>query len=72
VIGTVAVTDTSWYEFLARRSLPEVNFWTPSDRRRFSAPEFSPFFFKLKAHDFPKSPDRQRRSTDRQDWLRLD
>jgi len=26
-----------------------VNFWTPSDRRRFSAPEFSPFFFKLKA-----------------------
>jgi putative restriction endonuclease len=49
MIGTVAVTDTGWYEFLSRRSLPEVNFWTPSDRRRFSAPDFSPFFFKLKA-----------------------
>lgn len=47
--GTIAVTDTGWYEFLSRRSLAEVNFWTPSDRRRFSAPEFSPFFFKLKA-----------------------
>lgn len=47
--GTVAVTDFGWYDFLSRRSLPEVNFWTPSDRRRFSAPEFSPFFFKLKA-----------------------
>src|SRR5687768_15202945 len=49
MIGTVAVTDSAWYEFLSRRTLPEVNFWTPSDRRRFSAPEFSPFFFKLKA-----------------------
>jgi putative restriction endonuclease len=47
--GTVAVTDSGWYEFLAKRNLAEVNFWTPSDRRRFSAPEFSPFFFKLKA-----------------------
>jgi putative restriction endonuclease len=47
--GTVAVTDYGWYEFLARRSVPEINFWTPSDRRRFSAPEFSPFLFKLKA-----------------------
>jgi putative restriction endonuclease len=49
MIGTVAVTDTGWYDFLSRRALQEVNFWTPSDRRRFSAPEFSPFFFKLKA-----------------------
>lgn len=49
MIGTVAVTDYGWYEFLSRRSLPEINFWTPSDRRAFSAPEFSPFFFKLKA-----------------------
>jgi putative restriction endonuclease len=49
MIGTVAVTDIGWYEFLQRRSLQEVNFWTPSDRRRFSAPQFSPFFFKLKA-----------------------
>lgn len=47
--GTVAVTDHAWYEFLRRRHLPEINFWTPSDRRTFNAPEFSPFFFKLKA-----------------------
>ena len=47
--GTVAVTDFGWYEFLERRPLLEVNFWTPSDRRQFKAPEFSPFFFKLKA-----------------------
>lgn len=47
--GTVAVTDFGWYEFLNRRSLEEVNFWTPSDRRTFAAAPFSPFFFKLKA-----------------------
>jgi putative restriction endonuclease len=47
--GTVAVTDYGWYDFLSRHPVPEVNFWTPSDRRRFSALEFSPFFFKLKA-----------------------
>lgn len=47
--GTVAVTDHGWYDFLARRRPDEVNFWTPSDRRRFSAPELSPFLFKLKA-----------------------
>lgn len=47
--GTIAVTDYDWYDFLRRRFEPEVNFWTPSDRRAFNAPEFSPFFFKLKA-----------------------
>lgn len=47
--GTVAVTDFGWYEYLSRRSVAEVNFWTPSDRRRFTALDFSPFFFKLKA-----------------------
>ena len=47
--GTIAVTDYGWYEFLQSRALPEVNFWTPSDRRGFRAPEFSPLFFKLKA-----------------------
>lgn len=46
--GTVAVTDYGWYEFLRGRSLPEVNFWTPSDRHISRAPQFSPFFFKLK------------------------
>ena len=48
--GTVAVTDFGWYARL--RSLPgleEVNFWKPSAQRPFVAPEFSPFFFKLKA-----------------------
>lgn len=49
MIGTVAVTDFGWYEFLSRRALQEVNFWSPSDRRSVSAPAFSPFFFKLKA-----------------------
>lgn len=43
------MTDFEWYDFLAARALPEVNFWTPSDRRPFAAPEFSPFLFKLKA-----------------------
>jgi putative restriction endonuclease len=47
--GTIAVTDTGWYEYLSQRALEEVNFWTPSDRRSFRAPEFSPFLFKLKA-----------------------
>lgn len=47
--GTVAVTDYGWYDFLIRRPMAEVNFWTPSDRRQFSAQQFSPFFFKLKA-----------------------
>lgn len=47
--GTVAVTDFGWYEFLVRHPSDEVNFWTPSDRRPFNAPAFSPFFFKLKA-----------------------
>jgi len=47
--GTVAVTDYGWYQHLSRGSFREVNFWTPSDRRGFSSPVFSPFFFKLKA-----------------------
>ena len=47
--GTIAVTDYGWYQYLVGRSQPEVNFWTPSDRRPFRAPEFSPFFFKLKS-----------------------
>ncbi len=46
--GIVAVTDSGWYEFLSQRSLPEVNFWKPSDTRRPHIPEFTPFFFQLK------------------------
>lgn len=47
--GTIAVTEYEWYDSLRRRPEFEVNFWRPSDRRAFNAPEFSPFFFKLKA-----------------------
>jgi putative restriction endonuclease len=47
--GIVAVTDYGWYEFLRSRNLPEVNFWTPSDRYVFRGPQSSLYFFKLKA-----------------------
>ena len=48
--GTVAVTDFGWYTHLrAHPELEEVNFWKPSAHRPLNAPEFSPFFFKLKA-----------------------
>jgi putative restriction endonuclease len=50
LIGTIAVTDSGWWDFLQRRpDLTEVNFWRPSSRRRFAAPEFSPFLFKLRS-----------------------
>ncbi len=48
--GTVAVTDFGWYSHLrSHPELEEVNFWKPSAYRAFSAREFSPFLFKLKA-----------------------
>ena len=50
MIGTIAVTDMGWYEFLRdHRDLTEVNFWRPSSRRTFRAPDFSPFLFKLRS-----------------------
>jgi putative restriction endonuclease len=50
LIGTVAITDEGWYRYLAAHSeVTELNFWTPSARRTFQAPPFSPFFFKLRA-----------------------
>jgi hypothetical protein len=50
VHGTIAITDHGWYERLrVLRGLEEVNFWKPSVSRRFHAPEFSPFLFKLRA-----------------------
>ena len=50
VIGTLYITDHGWYEFLRDRpDIGEVNFWIPSARRTFRAPEFSPFLFKLRA-----------------------
>lgn len=45
--GTVAITDPRWYEELRHGEFDEVNFWKPSARQTFRAPEFSPFFFKL-------------------------
>jgi putative restriction endonuclease len=48
--GTIAITDEGWYRFLASRpEVTELNFWTPSARRAFRAPPFSPFLFKLPA-----------------------
>lgn len=50
MIGTIAITDKGWYEFLAAHpEIQEVNFWRPSARRPFNAPDFSPFLFKLKS-----------------------
>ncbi len=50
MIGTVAITDQGWYEFLRTRpEVTELNFWTPSPRRAVHAEPFSPFLFKLRA-----------------------
>lgn len=44
------MTDEGWYSFLAEHpELTELNFWRPSARRAFHAPQFSPFLFKLRA-----------------------
>jgi putative restriction endonuclease len=52
VVGTIAITDEGWYSFLAEHpEVTELNFWTPSARRAFRAPPFSPFLFKLRAPD---------------------
>src|SRR5207247_6269501 len=48
--GTIAITDFDWYSYLSQQpSWDEVNFWKPTTTQPFSAPQFSPFFFKLKA-----------------------
>ncbi len=48
--GWVAVTDSGWFDFLARRRhRDEVNFWTPSTYYAFRGSPGDPFFFKLKA-----------------------
>lgn len=50
MIGTIAITDESWYSFCAEHpEITELNFWTPSARRSFRAAPFSPFLFKLRA-----------------------
>lgn len=52
MVGTIAITDEGWYSFLAEHpEITELNFWTPSARRAFRAPQFSPFLFKLRAPD---------------------
>lgn len=49
-VGTIAVTDYAWYEKLSeQRHWDEVNFWSPSASAGIRAPEFSPFFFKLRS-----------------------
>ena len=48
--GAILLTDYDWYDFLrAQDGLSEVNFWRPSPRRGFRAPEYSPLIFKLKS-----------------------
>jgi putative restriction endonuclease len=50
MIGTIAVTDFGWYEFLFEQGpLDEVNFWRPSARLAFRGESSSPFLFKLKS-----------------------
>ena len=50
MVGTIAITDEGWCSFLEEHpELTELNFWTPSARRSFRAPQFSPFLFKLRA-----------------------
>lgn len=50
MVGTIAITDEGWYSFCAEHpDVTELNFWTPSARRSFRAPPFSPFLFKLRA-----------------------
>lgn len=50
--GTVAITDPRWYYELRESKFDEVNFWKPSARQAFRAPDFSPFFFKLPKPDY--------------------
>jgi putative restriction endonuclease len=50
LVGTIAITDEGWYRFLAAHpEVTELNFWTPSARRTFQAPLFSPVFFNLRS-----------------------
>ena len=45
----VGVTDNSWFDFLSRSGVDEVNFWQPSGKAPFLGLEpGSPFLFKLK------------------------
>ena len=49
--GTIAITDTAWYERLSSRpELEEVNFWKPSATPRLPRPRpFCHCLFELRA-----------------------
>ena len=50
MIGYIANTDQSWFDFLRSEGpQAEVNFWFPSDHRIFRGPIGSPWLFRLKA-----------------------
>lgn len=71
--GTVAITDYGWYEFLRGRNLPEVNFWSPSDRRIGETPDARILFFKLKVpHKAVCGFGYIARRTSLPDWLAWD
>ena len=50
----VGVTDNDWFDFLSSAEPDEVNFWAPSGRTNFRAPQPGELFlFKLHApHNF--------------------
>ena len=48
----VGVTDKSWFKFLAKQNVDEVNFWRPRSRANFRALQpGEPFLFKLHSPD---------------------
>lgn len=47
--GYIANTDHSWFDYLATRSDPEVNFWTPSARPFKVVSTGEPVIFRLKS-----------------------
>jgi putative restriction endonuclease len=58
MLGFVANTDHKWFLFLKElaqlrqtsgETLEEINFWRPSGQSFGAVPQWSPFFFKLKA-----------------------
>lgn len=50
MLGYIANTDQSWFDFLrAQPPQEEVNFWNPSGRNVFRGKIGSPFIFRLKA-----------------------
>ena len=45
----LGVTDSNWYNFLARRNREDVNFWQPGGKTNFKLlSPGAPFLFKLR------------------------